>query len=236
MPPRKKKRTKRKTKTKKIKEMIGRDLARDNIGTNQLLDYNQLINLIETTDVQYDEPSYNRYRGNLLDQQMNQQYGGDFNDQYQLKKASKRFYNELKDSLFKNELPVPVVNSWDAVAGGTATSMASPSMGSPSFILSPFQSSVSEIQATPVQDPDDYVYDELYKKINNKIYKDKFPSQASLNRWKTPIAKKLKTGGAIFFKKFDDIARQVYRDLYPDQPFTLEEERTPSESVPHAQR
>ena len=73
--------------------MIGRDLARDNIGTNQLLDYNQLINLIETTDVQYDEPSYNRYRGNLLDQQMNQQYGGDFNDQYQLKKASKRFYN-----------------------------------------------------------------------------------------------------------------------------------------------
>jgi hypothetical protein len=85
---------------------------------------------------------------------------------------------------------------------------------------------VSEIQATPVQDPDDYVYDELYKKMSKNIYKNNFPSQASLNRWKTPIAKKLKTGGAIFFKKFDDIALQVYRDLYPDQPFILEEERT----------
>ncbi len=29
---------------KKIKEMIGQDLVQDTVGTNQLLDYNQLMN------------------------------------------------------------------------------------------------------------------------------------------------------------------------------------------------
>ena len=46
-------------------------------------------------------------------------------------------------------------------------------------------------------------------------YKTKFPSNASLNRWKTPtpIAKKLNTGGSYFFKRFDEIALQVYTPL-----------------------
>ncbi len=84
---------------KKIKEMIGQDLVQDTVGTNQLLDYNQLINIL-TSNVQYDEPRYNRYIDNLEDQQRNQQYNRDPSEQYQLKKASKKLYNELKASLF----------------------------------------------------------------------------------------------------------------------------------------
>ena len=53
---------------RKIKEMIGRDLARDNIGTNQLLDYNNLINVIGSSDVKYDESRYKKYHDNLKEQ------------------------------------------------------------------------------------------------------------------------------------------------------------------------
>jgi hypothetical protein len=84
---------------KKNKEMIGQDLVQDNVGTNQLLRYNQLIAML-TSDVQYDEPIYNRYIDNLEEQQRNQQYNRDPIEQYQLKKASKKLYNELKASLF----------------------------------------------------------------------------------------------------------------------------------------
>ena len=215
------KRTKAKKRyIKKNKEMIGQDLVQDTVGTNQLLQYNQLIAIL-TPDVQYDTHRYNRYIDNLEDQQRNQQYGRnqqynrDPNEQYQLKKASKKLYRELKASLFKNEPLVPTVNSWDAVAGGTATPMASPS----SFIRSPEQQSSSsvEIQATPVRDPDRYVYDELRKKMDKRMYSKAVPSKASLGKWKTSIAKELDTGGPMFYKRSDKIARQVYRDLYPDQ-------------------
>ena len=105
------KRTKAKKRyIKKNKEMIGQDLVQDTVGTNQLLQYNQLIAIL-TPDVQYDTHLYNRYIDNLEDQQRNQQYNRDPNEQYQLKKASKKLYNELKASLFKNEPLVPTVNS-----------------------------------------------------------------------------------------------------------------------------
>ncbi len=38
--------------------MIGQDLVQDNVETNQLLQYNQLIAIL-TSNVQYDEPRYN---------------------------------------------------------------------------------------------------------------------------------------------------------------------------------
>jgi len=225
------KRTKAKKRyIKKNKEMIGQDLAQDTIGTNQLLQYNQLIAIL-TSEVQYDEPLYNRYIDNLEDQQRNQQYNRDPDEQYQLKKASKKLYRELKASLFKNEPLVPTVNSWDAVAGGTATPMASPS----SFIRSPESQSSSsvEIQATPVRDPYRYVYDELMKKMDKKMYSKAVPSKASIGKWKTSIAKELGTGGPKFYKRFDEIARQVYRDLYPDQTFIPEvEPETPKSKNP----
>ncbi len=139
--------------------MIGQDPVQDTVGTHQLLDYHQLINILAPNVLKYDKPCYNRYIDNLEDQQRNQQYDRDPNEQYQLKKASKKLYNELKASLFLNEPTIPIAKSWDAVAGGTATPMASPS----SFFRSPEQQSSSsvEIQATPVQDPYDYVYKEL---------------------------------------------------------------------------
>ncbi len=94
--------------------------------------------------------------------------------------------------------------------------MASPS----SFIRSPEPQSSSsvEIQATPVRDPERYVYDELWKKMDKKMYITARPTKGALSKWKTSIARELKTGGPKFYKRFDKIAIQVYRDLYPGQP------------------
>ncbi len=64
--------------------------------------------------------------------------------------------------------------------------------------------------------------------MNKKMYITAVPSKALLSKWKTSIVRQLETGGPIFYKRFDKIARQVYRDLYPDQPFIPEvEPKTP---------
>ncbi len=54
-----------------------------------------------------------------------------------------------------------------------------------------------------------------------------------VNGRQTSIAKELDTGGPMFYKWFDKIARQVYRDLHPDQPFIPEVElKTPKSKNP----
>ncbi len=84
-----------------------------------------------------------------------------------------------------------------------------------------------------MRDPDRYVYDELRKKMDKRMYSKAVPSKASLGKWKTSIARELNTGGTNFYKRFDTIAIQVYRDLYPDQPFTPEvEPETPKSKNP----
>ena len=127
-------------KIKISKDRIGRDLVQDKIGTNQILDYNELISHTYNPDIKFDLPSYNKYIDNFNEQKINQQYGGDPNEQYQLKKASKGLYKNLRDSLFNEGIfrepdaiinvdEIPLVqqnnytNSWDAIDGGTATSM-----------------------------------------------------------------------------------------------------------------
>jgi hypothetical protein len=207
-------------KIKISKDRIGRDLVQDKIGTNQILDYNELISHTYNPDIRYDLPSYNKYIENFEEQKINQQYGGDPNEQYQLKKASKQLYKNLRDSLFSegifrepdaiinvDEIPSTqpnnynYTNSWDAIDGGTATSMGS--------------SSVVE-EAIPVVDQSLYIYGELYKKINKDDYKNKYPSKPTINKWKKPIAKELRGGGSDFSKKYSDILKQVYKDIYPD--------------------
>lgn len=214
-------------KIKISKDRIGRDLVQDKIGTNQILDYNELISYTYKPDIRFDLPSYNKYVDNFNEQKMNQQYGGDPNEQYQLKKASKQLYKNLRDSLFNEGIfrepdviinldeapptqPNNYTNSWDAIDGGTATSM-----GGSSSVLHVEPIGLIE-EAIPVVDQSLYIYEELYKKINKDDYKSKFPSKPTINKWKKPIAKELKGGGSDFSKKYNDILKQVYKDIYPD--------------------
>jgi hypothetical protein len=221
------------------KDRIGRDLVQDKIGTNQILDYNELISHIYNPDIRFDLPSYNKYVDNFNEQKLNQQYGGDPNEEYQLKKASKQLYKNLRDSLFNEGIfreqdaiinldEAPVIqpnnytNSWDAIAGGTATSIGGSSsvvdvapIGGSSSIVDVAPIGIIE-EAIPVVDQSLYIYEELYKRINKDDYKNKFPSKITTQKWKEPIAKHLKGGGSDFSKKYNDILKQVYRDIYPN--------------------
>jgi hypothetical protein len=87
---------------KKIKHQIGRDLVLDTVGTNQLVNYNNLVNLLQT-NVIVDDTKIKRYKENLGEQLNNQQYNNDPNYQYQLKKSSKQLYNDIKESIFKGD-------------------------------------------------------------------------------------------------------------------------------------
>lgn len=88
---------------KKIKQQIGKDLVKDTVGTNQLLDYNNFVNILQD-NVIVDDEKVRRYKENLGEQLNNQQYNNDPNYQYQLKKLSKKLYKDIKESVFK-EIP-----------------------------------------------------------------------------------------------------------------------------------
>jgi hypothetical protein len=91
-----------KSRPKKPKEQIGRDLVKDTVGTNQLLDYNNLINILQKNII-IDDVKAKLYKENLDQQLKNQQYANDPNLQYQLKKVSKKLFKDLKDSIFKGD-------------------------------------------------------------------------------------------------------------------------------------
>jgi len=244
----KKKKTKKKT--KKYKGKIGRELVRDNVGTNQLLDYNDLNNLLEpnqsiNTD---DQNKYYDYIDNLRAQQAYQLYGGDPNEQYQLKKVSKKLYNNLKNSLFDDNIrqdnimgPPPdnepiISNSWDAVPGGTATSIGDRRSAFISSFVEPVEnvgssSSVQIVDAYNFPTADIVDFDPLaYMKqeIRNKLSKDKYqigyPSNATIVKWFAPIKNKIKDEGFVFGENYKQIVRDVYTELYPD---SVELIRTP---------
>ena len=114
MPKSKTKKTKKQYR-RKNKIIIGKDLVKDTVGTNQLLNYNNFINMLEeniivdgeeTSVKKYkvlDDTKIKRYKENLGEQLNNQQYNNDPNYQYQLKKSSKQLYNDIKESIFKED-------------------------------------------------------------------------------------------------------------------------------------
>jgi hypothetical protein len=218
MPPRKK----RKVKKRLVKTRIGRDLAKDTIGTVQLLDYNDLLNAVVKDDLEYDTVLYREYRDNLIEQTKEQQYSQP--SVVNLKRESRKLYKTFKDSLFKR-ITVPGVviprsfmaplNSWDSVAGGTATMIG---RGRTTHTTPPPQ----EVQAFEIEDQERYMYEKLTKLMDKNIYKQGYPSRATLAKWKKPIASHFKTGGPDFNQRYDDTARTVYRDLFPDQPLGYE--------------
>ena len=82
---------------------IGRDLKRDEIGTIQLLNENDINNIMHMENITYDKKIYNQYKKNLNEQKKSQKYGGDPILNIELKKQSQFLYDELKDSIFKSD-------------------------------------------------------------------------------------------------------------------------------------
>lgn len=107
--------TKNKSK-KKVKKlaMIGKNLKRDDIGTNQLLNENDINNIVHNIvekkkdviiDYAYDRTKYNDFKKNINEQKLNQKYGGDPIINNELKKQSQFLYDKFKDSVFKTNQP-----------------------------------------------------------------------------------------------------------------------------------
>jgi hypothetical protein len=220
MPTRKKRTVKKRlVKQSIVKTRIGRDLAKDTIGTTQLLDYNDLLNAVVKDDLEYDTVLYKEYRDNLIEQSNEQQYSQP--SVVNLKRESRKLYKGFKDSLFKRVTVPGVViprsfmaplNSWDAVPGGTATGIG----GGRTPTTTPTQ----EVQAFEIEDQERYMYQKLTNLMNKNVYKQNYPSRATLAKWKKPMASHFKTGGPDFNQRYDDTARTVYRDLFPDQPLS----------------
>ena len=100
---------KSKKKVKKLR-MIGKNLKRDDIGTNQLLNENDINNIVHNivekkNDVIIDRTKYNDFKKNINEQKLNQKYGGDPIINNELKKQSQFLYDKFKNSVFKSDQP-----------------------------------------------------------------------------------------------------------------------------------
>jgi hypothetical protein len=248
-----KKKNKKRKNVKKYKEKIGRDLIKDTVGTNQLLDFNDLNNLLEAnqsinTD---DQNKYYDYIDNLRAQQAYQLYGGDPNEQYQLKKVSKKLYNNLKNSLFDDGIrqdnivgPPPddepiISNSWDAVPGGTATSIGS-FRPRPSFV-EPVENigSSSSVQIVDAYnfptadvvdfDPILYTREQIKIKLSKDKYMNDYPSNPTIVKWFAPIKNKINDEGFVFGENYKQVVRDVYAELYPNSVHLI---KTPVKKTP----
>jgi hypothetical protein len=91
----------KKIKSKKRKQQtIGRDLIKDEIGTNQLLNENEINNIIQSENIIYDKNIYKQYKQNLNEQKTRQKYGGDPTIKIKLKHESHNLYNQMINNIF----------------------------------------------------------------------------------------------------------------------------------------
>jgi hypothetical protein len=91
----------KKNKSKKRKQQtIGRDLIKDEIGTNQLLNENEINNIIQSENIIYDKKIYKQYKQNLNEQKTRQKYGGDPTIKIKLKHESHNLYNQMINNIF----------------------------------------------------------------------------------------------------------------------------------------
>ena len=105
-----------KSKKRKVKKltMIGKNLKRDEIGTNQLLNENNINNIVHNIvekkkdviiDYAYDRTKYNDFKKNINEQKLNQKYGGNPIINNELKKQSQFLYDKFEESVFKINQP-----------------------------------------------------------------------------------------------------------------------------------
>jgi hypothetical protein len=91
---------KNKSKKRKQKIRIGKDLARDTIGTNQLLNENEIDNIIQSDNIIYNKNIYKQYKQNINEQKTRQKYGGDPTINIKLKHESHNLYNHMINNIF----------------------------------------------------------------------------------------------------------------------------------------
>jgi hypothetical protein len=96
----KKRKTRKPRKPKKPKIRIGKDLKKDDVGTNQLLEENRINNIIQSENIIYDKKIYKQYKQNINEQKTKQVHGGDPIINIELKKKSHILYNKMVDSIF----------------------------------------------------------------------------------------------------------------------------------------
>jgi hypothetical protein len=88
----------KKNKFKKIR--IGKDLVKDTIGTNQLLNENEIDNIIQSDNIIYNKNIYKQYKQNINEQKTRQKYGGDPTINIKLKHESHNLYNRMINNIF----------------------------------------------------------------------------------------------------------------------------------------
>jgi hypothetical protein len=91
---------KNKSKKRKQQTRIGKDLIKDEIGTNQLLNENEINNIIQSENIIYDKKIYKQYKQNLNEQKTRQIYGGDPTIKIKLKHESHNLYNQMINNIF----------------------------------------------------------------------------------------------------------------------------------------
>lgn len=91
---------KRKTRKLKPKIRIGKDLKKDEIGTNQLLNENEINNIIQSDNIIYNKKIYKQYKQNINEQKIRQQHGGDPTINIKLKHESHNLYNKMINNIF----------------------------------------------------------------------------------------------------------------------------------------
>jgi hypothetical protein len=92
----------KKIKSKKRKQpiMIGKDLKKDEIGTNQLLNENEINNIIQSDNIIYNKKIYKKYKQNINEQKIAQQHGGDPTINIKLKHESHDLYKKMINNIF----------------------------------------------------------------------------------------------------------------------------------------
>lgn len=91
---------KRKTRKPKQKIRIGKDLKKDEIGTNQLLNENAINNIIQSDNIIYNKKIYKKYKQNINEQKIAQQHGGDPTINVKLKHESHNLYKKMINNIF----------------------------------------------------------------------------------------------------------------------------------------
>ena len=103
---------KRKTRKLKPKIRIGKDLKKDEIGTNQLLNENEINNIIQSDNIIYNKKIYKQYKQNLNEQKIRQQHGGDPTINIKLKHESHNLYNKMINNIFSgNDEQIQIVKT-----------------------------------------------------------------------------------------------------------------------------
>lgn len=204
----KKRKTRKPRKPKKPKIAIAKDLKKDEVGTNQLLNENKINNIIQSENIIYDKKIYKDYKQNLNQQKSNQIYGGDPIINIELKKRSNVLYNKMINSIFKNDetittkpKPKPKPKTPALKPKQFKVKIAKPKKPKPTQHEQP--------KILKTKDLDDF----LELKAKEKKYSTKAPSNATIAKWKKQFQTLVDTD--YYFQDSPDNFDEYVKDAFP---------------------